>query len=125
MLTICKTFRFEAAHCLPHHEGLCKNLHGHSYRLEVEVRGVPHKGKSAEKGMIMDFGNLKRIVNEKVINHLDHTNLNDNFVNPTAENMVFKIGKIIREGLIAQKADCCLHRVRLWETDTSWAEWRP
>ena len=125
MISICKTFSFEAAHFLPNHLGKCKNLHGHSYILEVEVRGVPKKGKSAEKGMIIDFGRLKQIVNETIIDKLDHTMLNENFINPTAEIMVFKMGTMIRNTLVAKNTGVCLQRVRLYETATAYAEWRP
>ena len=125
MISICKQFSFEAAHFLPYHKGLCRNRHGHSYKLEVEVRGVPKKGKSPQKGMIMDFGILKQIVNETIIDKLDHTDLNENFDNPTAEIMVFKIGSMIREALIAHNTGVCLQRVRLYETATAYAEWRP
>ena len=55
-------------HRLSFHEGKCRNLHGHTYKLEVFVRGIPDKN-----GFVIDFGDLKRIVTEEVIEFLDHT----------------------------------------------------
>lgn len=125
MISICKTFTFEAAHFLPFHQGVCHNRHGHSYRLEVEVRGVPKKGNTPQKGMVIDFGHLKKIVEETILSKLDHSDLNENFGNPTAENMVFKIGTMIRNTLVTRNTGVCLQRVRLYETATAYAEWRP
>jgi 6-pyruvoyltetrahydropterin/6-carboxytetrahydropterin synthase len=124
MISICKVFTFEAAHFLPFHEGKCKNPHGHSYKLEIEVSGTPKKGEVPDKGMIIDFGKLKEIVNDLIIDHLDHSNLNDNFGNPTAENMVLKFSKILKEGLTGSNCHVTLQRVRLWETTSCYAEWR-
>jgi 6-pyruvoyltetrahydropterin/6-carboxytetrahydropterin synthase len=122
MISICKTFEFEAAHYLPKHEGLCKNLHGHSYRLEIEVSGEPVvNGDNPEYGMVMDFGALKSIVKEAIIKFLDHTVLNDKLeIYPTAENLV----QMIADRLKVEVFPNVLYRVRLWETSTSWAEWK-
>jgi len=121
MISICRRFEFHAAHHLPNHEGKCKETHGHSYILEVEVIGKIHtEGPAA--GMIMDFSRLKKIVNDSVLEKIDHKNLNDIWDNPTAENMVVDISRWIELelplGLIL------LNRVRLWETGNSYAEWR-
>lgn len=125
MISICKVFTFEAAHSLPYHRGKCFNTHGHSYKLEIEVSGTPKKGRVPDKGMVIDFGELKQIVNDLIIDHLDHTNLNDiNFYNPTAENMVLKFSQVLKEGLTVAKSHVLLQRVRLWETATCYAEWR-
>jgi len=125
MISICKTFSFEAAHRLPFHKGACHNLHGHSYRLEVEISGVPKKGaKDPSIGMIMDFGDLKKIVNGLIIDRLDHTLLNDTFYNPTAENMVVKFAAMLKSSFTANKCRVNLERVRLYETATSYAEWK-
>jgi 6-pyruvoyltetrahydropterin/6-carboxytetrahydropterin synthase len=81
-LTVSKTFRFEAAHSLPYYIGDCAKLHGHSYTLEISCKGEVDK----ETGFVMDFKELKKIVQEKVIDLLDHEFLNNVFKNPTAEN---------------------------------------
>ena len=110
-LTVSKTFRFEAAHSLPNYEGDCANLHGHSYVLEVCVKGEVDKN-----GFVMDFKTLKTIVQEKVIDLLDHTFLNNIFKVPTAENMVVWIVRKLQQDLL-------IHRVKLWETADSYCEW--
>ena len=124
MITVCKTFEFSAAHNLPNHEGLCKNLHGHTYKLEVEVIGAVRK-RGAEKGMIVDFGNLKKIINKVIIDKLDHSLLNKTFDNPTAEEMVQEMSFWIDNEFVAKETTFKLLRLRLWETPTSYAEWRP
>jgi len=91
MISICKQFEFHAAHHLTCHEGLCKNLHGHAYILEIEITGEI-QDLGPQTGMIMDFGNLKKIVHEHIIDKLDHSYLNETCpVYPTAENMVIWI----------------------------------
>ena len=116
MITITKIFEFAAAHHLPNHKGLCKNIHGHTYVLEIEIASEIQKDGPAT-GMIMDFGDLKRIVNEEIINKLDHSYLNDLFENPTAEMMVDWMSRVLKNKLE-------LYRLRLYETPTSFAEWK-
>ena len=77
---ITKIFTFDAAHALTQYYGKCENMHGHTYRLEVTV-----EGPVAENGMVVDFVLLKRIVKRRVLEKLDHQNLNDHFENPSAE----------------------------------------
>ena len=77
---ITKIFTFDAAHALTRYYGKCENLHGHTYRLEVTVEGPIH-----DNGMVVDFVLLKRVVKRRVIDILDHQNLNDRFDNPSAE----------------------------------------
>ena len=125
MISICKQFTFEAAHFLPNHLGKCKNLHGHGFLLEVEISGIPKKGaKDPAKGMIMDFSKLKEIVNGVVIDRVDHTHLNDKFCNPTAETMVVKFAAMLKSSFTANNCRVNLERVRLYETATSYAEWK-
>lgn len=122
MITVTKRFSFEACHHLPYYKGACHNIHGHSYKLDVTVGGEVIEDKNNEKcGMIIDFKDLKEIVN-RVVNHLDHSNLNEYFENPTAENMVNEIGIIISHNL---PNNIYLVSVKLWETDTSYAEYIP
>lgn len=122
MITITKTFEFAAAHHLPYHKGLCKNLHGHNFRLEVTVIG-PIQKEGVERGMIMDFGNLKEAVGWALLDY-DHRNLNDKFDNPTAEIMVAALAKYIQNIFDARNLDVIkVIKVRLWETSTSCATW--
>jgi 6-pyruvoyltetrahydropterin/6-carboxytetrahydropterin synthase len=122
MISITKIFHFEAAHFLPSHKGKCKNLHGHSYKVEVEVAGKPHK-EGEEKGMVMDFGRLKKIVTEEIIDKLDHTILNEsiqinNDFPTTAENLCSYIAEIL------MSIGIDVVHVRVWETQDSHADWR-
>jgi 6-pyruvoyltetrahydropterin/6-carboxytetrahydropterin synthase len=80
---VCRQFRFEAAHLLPDYPGPCRDLHGHSYRLVVSIEGPIDPAS----GLVIDFSELKHIVEQEVIVHFDHTNLNDFLHNPTAENL--------------------------------------
>jgi 6-pyruvoyltetrahydropterin/6-carboxytetrahydropterin synthase len=74
-------YSFAAAHRLPRHPARCRNLHGHNYKLQVVLRGEP----DAAQGMVLDFGDLDRIVQDRVLSRCDHTSLNDLLENPTAE----------------------------------------
>ena len=119
-------FSFSAAHHLPKHDGLCKNLHGHNYRLEVELCGQVN----LETGMLIDFKKIKDLVNENVIRLLDHKNLNEvnvasfPYENPTAELMITWMADIIEYHLLGEtKGHIKLHKLRLWETDNCYVEW--
>ena len=121
---VVKEFRFEAAHYLPGYDGLCKNMHGHSYKLQVGISGAVN----FENGMVMDFVKLKETVNVLLINHLDHVCLNDipEFFGfpahmPTAENMVIWMAERLSPPF--QYEGQQLEFVKLWETDTSYAVW--
>ncbi len=81
-----KIFHFAAAHALTKYHGKCEHLHGHNYKLEITV-----KGPVFDNGLSVDFGILKKIVNEKILAKLDHKNLNDIFENPSAENITIWI----------------------------------
>ena len=61
-MLLCRDFKFDAAHNLIHYHGKCERLHGHTYRLRVTLEGTPDS-----EGMICDFAELKRIVNDLVI----------------------------------------------------------
>lgn len=116
-----KTFRFEAAHQLPGHRGKCARLHGHSYRLEVSVRGpIKDAPGESDHGMVTDFGDLSHIVHEVIIERLDHSNLNDvTGLHTTAENVAHWIwDALVNAGL----QDEFLYRIRLWETETGYCE---
>lgn len=120
MLTVTKRFEFHFAHYLPEYPGKCAKLHGHTGILEVEVAKQFGKVESTYPGMVMDFKDLKAVVMENVIDKLDHACLNEFFPeNPTAENTVLWI----RDQLMASFGHG-LVRVRIWETPSSYAEWR-
>jgi 6-pyruvoyltetrahydropterin/6-carboxytetrahydropterin synthase len=107
---------FAAAHRLPDHEGKCRNLHGHTYTLEVSVSGVPaRKGPSA--GMVMDFNDLRERVSKLALEPLDHKLLNEvvDFV-PTVEAIAgWVFTRLAGAGLPVV-------RVRLYEGPNSYAE---
>ncbi len=89
-------------------------MHGHSYRLEVAVRG-PLRSRGAARGMIEDFDKLERVVDERVLHVLDHHNLNDSIENPTVENIVLWIWKRLERHVRG------LDELVLWETQTACA----
>jgi len=114
---------FDAAHRLPDYDGLCANLHGHRWEVEVEVQQLG--GAANVKSMIIDFKELKQILNEEVLTLIDHSYLNDLIHDPTAENIT---GWIVRQ-LQKRMADIpnrtfALSRVRLYESPTTYVEWR-
>lgn len=138
-ISVVRHVEFEAAHMLYQYEGGCRNTHGHSYRLEVEVTGSPDE----KYGFVIDFKLLDKIIKDVIPDHMfiSNRNLPDNsterlivktlrkagmaikeydFV-PSAENMVANFAKEIQqklpEGLTVIEA-------RLWETSNSHAIWR-
>jgi len=114
--TVTKILSFDAAHCLPEHEGKCRNVHGHTYTLEVTVEGQVQDGGPTDR-MVMDFADLRGRVAELVVDHLDHQYLNDlfDFV-PTAEALAAWAFEELRASGLP------VVRVRLWETPTSYAD---
>ena len=108
---VTRSFSFEAAHQLEWHSGACKNLHGHSYKLEVTVAG-----ELDANGIVIDFSDLSVVVNREVIDVFDHTYLNDLLANPTAELIAADIWHRLTNAGLA------LDRIVLWETDTSRVE---
>ena len=73
-IRVTKEFHFEMAHALWNYDGKCKHIHGHSYKLFVTIMGEPVKDENNPKlGMILDFGDLKTIVKEPVVDMLDHS----------------------------------------------------
>jgi len=116
-ITVTKRFEFEYAHMLPGYDGKCKNLHGHHGVLEVEIGQFLING--TYEGMVIDFSDLKRIVEKYVIDKFDHHYLNDFIPISTAENMTLKIVEELQ--IHFGKA---LKRVRVYETPDSYAEWR-
>ncbi len=112
MMLVTKIFSFDAAHNLTDYYGKCEHLHGHTYTLEVTM-----KGDVQSNGLVIDFVLLKRIVKDKILEKLDHTYLNDLLENPSAE----RIASWIWDELEKHKFDdeVKLHEIVLWETPTS------
>jgi 6-pyruvoyltetrahydropterin/6-carboxytetrahydropterin synthase len=141
-IRITKQFNFETGHALYGYDGKCKNVHGHSYKLSVTVTGEPISDNSNVKfGMVIDFGDLKKIVKEEIVDLFDHAtvfNKNTPHVElakelqdrghhvllvdyqPTSEMMVIDFAKKIKARL---PENIELFAVKLQETETSYAEW--
>ena len=140
-IQITKIFHFEMAHALEGYDGLCKNIHGHSYTLRVTVFGTPiNDAESPKEGMIIDFSDLKQIVNTSIISKYDHALVLNSKTNtatinalrnhydkimvvnfqPTSERLLIEFAKILQNTL---PPNVNLHSLRLNETETSYAEW--
>lgn len=141
-IRLTKKFSFETGHALYGYDGKCKNLHGHSYKLHVTVIGKPISDATNPKyGMVVDFGDLKKIVKEHIEDVFDHTMVfNKNTPHselasilkaqghdiievdyqPTSEMMVIHFAEIIKAHL---PQNVKLHSIKLYETATSYAEW--
>ena len=141
MIRLTKEFSFESAHALDGYDGKCREIHGHSYRLFVTVKGCPIADPASPKcGMVMDFGDLKKIVNEEIIDHYDHAFIINNqmpndFIEevkrhyeriivlpyqPTTELMLIDFSKKIKQRL---PDNVKLVKILLKETEGSFAEW--
>ena len=139
-IRITKEFSFETGHALHGYDGKCKNVHGHSYKLFVTVIGTPINDNSNVKyGMVIDFGDLKKIVNEDIVDLFDHaTVFNKNTPHlelakelikrghhvilvdyqPTSEMMIIDFAERIKKRL---PENIKLYSLKLKETDTSYA----
>lgn len=140
-IRVTKKFTFDMAHALYGYDGPCKNIHGHTYILSVTLKGkVINEESNPKNGMVIDFTDFKKIVNDQVISVFDHSlvlnansphaNLNDldknfekiNYVpyQPSCENLLLdflnKINLKIPENII-------VNSIKLEETPTSFAEW--
>ncbi|MBV6485883.1 MAG: hypothetical protein KFKLKKLM_02493 [Flavobacteriales bacterium] len=139
VVRVTKQFHFEMAHALLDYDGPCKNIHGHSYQLNVTVKGnVKTNTSDSDEGMVVDFGIIKKIVKELVVDVFDHALVlnqkakidvsNFEFMNklirvpyqPTCENMLVHFADVIKNNL---PAHIQLHSLFLRETNTSFAEW--
>ncbi|MDD3280575.1 MAG: 6-carboxytetrahydropterin synthase [Bacteroidales bacterium] len=140
-IRITKIFHFEMAHALVDYKGLCQNIHGHSYQLEVRVSGcINQHPDKAKKGMVMDFSDLKNIVDKHIIQRYDHAlilnsesnaelikQLKQNYKNiiivdyqPTSEQLLEDFAGRLKKNLPPYAS---LHSIRLSETQSSYAEW--
>ncbi|NLL28116.1 MAG: 6-carboxytetrahydropterin synthase [Bacteroidales bacterium] len=141
-IRVTKVFNFEMAHALQGYDGLCSNIHGHSYELSVTIKGSPEENTASPKlGMVMDFSVLKKIINDSIISKFDHTlvvkkgslNIEDlksknamfnRFIEfdfqPTSENLLIYFADEIRKIL---PKSLMLFSLKLRETNSSFAEW--
>lgn len=140
MISVTKIFRFEMGHAIDEYEGMCKFIHGHSYVLHVTVSALEKKKEPLPApGFVIDFKELKKIVNEKIISKLDHAlvlseqyvkkhpsngGTNQNLIiwpyEPSAENILYFIRQELQQSL---SDNFSLVRLKLWETSDSFAEW--
>ncbi|MFH0819016.1 MAG: 6-carboxytetrahydropterin synthase QueD [Patescibacteria group bacterium] len=105
------TFKFAASHFLPNYNGQCENLHGHNYKIIITVSGEVKKD-----GLVVDFKEIKRIVNEQAINNLDHKHLNDIIENPSSENIAIWIWNQVKNNLLLKK-------IAVFETEDCYVEY--
>lgn len=122
---VAKTFEFHAAHQLPNHEGQCRRMHGHTYRLEIVVSGTPSTESAAsDEGMVLDFERIKEFYKSKIEPLVEHQNLNVTLASKmtvtTAENIALWIASELL--LAVTWGEVTPECVRLWETPTSWVE---
>ena len=139
---ITKQFSFETGHALYGYDGKCRNVHGHSYKLSVTVIGTPiSQNDNVKFGMVIDFGDLKKIVKSEIVDVFDHAtvfNKNTPHVElanelssrghnvllvdyqPTSEMMVIDFAQKIKKHL---PENIKLFSLKLQETDSSFAEW--
>mgnify|MGYP001592632750 FL=1 len=139
IIRITKQFKMEMAHALHGYDGLCKNIHGHSYKLWVTLRGaVKDEAGHKKDGMVLDFSLLKQMVKPLIVDKFDHSlvlNANSPHANidlsafekvfylpyqPTSENLVNDFANIIKKQL-PQNIE--LYKLVLSETANSFAEW--
>ena len=138
-IRVTKEFCFEMAHALLGYNGPCKNIHGHSYKLAVTLKGKPINNSADPKnGMVVDFADIKKLVTTQIIQPFDHAlvlnretsvqlkseltehNLLIVEFQPTCENMLIHFVKKIKNVL---PPELTLHHLFLRETSTSFAEW--
>ncbi|MGD9872232.1 MAG: 6-carboxytetrahydropterin synthase QueD [Thauera sp.] len=143
-MRITRRLEFDAGHRIPDHASQCRHLHGHRYALEVTLSGAIIKADGAAvNGMVMDFADVKRIANERVVARWDHAFLayrGDSAVIdflasmpghktvvldvvPTAENLAAEAFRILDTAYRDTYGnDLRLERVRLYETPNCWAD---
>ncbi len=120
MFEICVEHTFAAGHALRNYYGKCENVHGHNYRVQVAIEG----NDVDENGLLYDFADLKKRV-RATSEYLDHQFINDlkpfDRINPSAENIARFICQEVQKDLTNVE----IAYVRVWETDTSVATYRP
>ncbi len=134
MISITKKFKFEAAHAIVNYNGPCKNIHGHSYQLEVSITGIINK----ETCQILDFKIIKEIVSKLIIEPIDHSliikeseikklwlkNYKGKIflleAEPTAESLIIKIADILQKSF---PDGIALKQLKLHETNSCSVDW--
>lgn len=138
---VTKKFTFDMAHALFGYDGPCKNIHGHTYHLSVTLLGSPSQNlEDVKLGMVVDFGDLKKIVKENILNEYDHALvlneeapysksevISNEFekvilvpYQPTCENLLLDFVQRLKPLF---SVDMKLVSIRLEETPSSYAEW--
>lgn len=139
MYKIAKEFSFDMAHMLDGHDGKCKNLHGHTYKLQVEVSGELEES-GPKRAMVMDYGDLKKVVNQYILDEMDHA-----FIYDLHSEKETKIANLLKDldskvfgipyrttaeamakymfDTLKNKANIPVSLIRLWETPTSYCEY--
>lgn len=141
VIRVTKEFRFEMAHVLHNYNGPCRNVHGHSYILYVTIIGEPlNEPENGCNGMVIDFGDLKKIVESEITDKYDHAivvagympegqlrkyrDLFENIIiapyQPTCENLVADFAARLKNKI---PRGAILHNLKLYETATAYAEW--
>ncbi|HTR37784.1 MAG TPA: 6-carboxytetrahydropterin synthase QueD [Bryobacteraceae bacterium] len=114
---------FAAGHALRDYKGGCENVHGHNYRVRVTVQG----DQLDRAGLLVDFLDLNQLISGAVA-YLDHRFINDlppfDEMNPSAENMAKYFFDRLSTGL-KNEVPVRISEVRVWETDTTSAVYRP
>ncbi len=114
---------FAAGHALRGYKGKCENVHGHNYRVEITVEGE----RLDAIGLLVDFAEVKKLI-RTVVARLDHRFINDlepfDVLNPSAENLAKYFYDEVSAGLPGGTS-VRLEKVKLWETDTTYATYRP
>lgn len=140
-IRVTKEFSFDCAHALTNYSGLCRNIHGHTYKLFVTVIGsIVSNTNENDYGMIIDFSVLKEIVNREIVSKYDHALIaskdspfpqgvieyqdNGKYIEfdgrTTCENMAVHFAGVIKKHL---PVSVDLFSIKLYETPTSFAEW--
>ena len=139
MFKISKEFSFDMAHLLDGHDGKCQNLHGHTYKLQVEIAGNLFES-GAKKAMVIDFSDLKAVVKKAILDPIDHA-----FIYDKTSERESKIAKLLQDldsktfgvpfrttaeemsrfifNRLKYDEKLAVSAIRLWETPTSFCEY--
>jgi len=141
IIRVTKSFTFDMAHALYGYDGMCKNIHGHTYHLFVTIQGKATQAtENPKNGMLLDFGDFKKVINEVIIKSFDHALvlngnsphrelkiLDEQFENviylpfqPTCENLIIHFKTLLQP---YYSGDQRLVYLKLMETPTSYSEW--
>jgi len=122
MLTVENSFA--SAHQLRGYKGKCENIHGHNWKVEVNIKG----SKLNDIGLLIDFQDINKILKE-IMTYLDHKNLNEtapfDTINPSSENIAKFIAEELNKGLNSFPGDIHTESVTVWESGTSRCTYYP